>query len=734
MSQKSGSDGKDNESTFGRRGYLKTVGASLASAGAIGAMSDSAKAAEYETITLSSGEYQSFSLGSGDTLENVLIDATASGADVSIRAYGDDWAIRNVGIKGEFDVGDATGGIKYVLAAEGNGVIENVYLGDGHADGIWKGAMISGPDHDGHIDIRNCHVARWTANACYCAGPGRLRGPGKTDGQGGDYTFENCYFENNNISHLRLAADGTEVLNCTFVNTGDVPPHPNTSTGDSGVVNSRAIYTGYGDPSQVITVRNCDVEITDNNTNGAASAFVSGDHSTYGELSTVDVDDSQVLGDVRGDNVDIGSNVGSNPNTSIPDGVPQTAEEAASGTSGDGSTGGGGSGSDDGSTDDGSDGSDGGDSDPVEQISVSGDDASTVASYSFTVGEYVEQTTTNGATIDPEDSVSGTTAEGTVAGGLDSFDFAGEILALSIDGPATVTVNGTEVNPSDYPGTIESEPDLPHALAIEGTDAQIVTEYRLEVSDSIKQNTNNGATIDPEDSVSGGVAKGTVAGGIDSFDFAGEIVAFSLDGAATVTLDGSEIDPAEYPDSTDADPTTHVLSIDGAAASEVVEYTLVASEPLEQTTANGASIDANDEVIGTTAKGTVAGGTDSFAFTGDVQALEVDGAATVTLDGSEIDPAAYPGIGAVSHTLSIEGSDWRRTAKYSMTTTGPIEQTTANGATIDPNDKVSGTTASGTVAGGIDSFRFFGSVVQFEVGDAATIVLDGNEVDPSNLG
>ncbi|MFD1514280.1 hypothetical protein [Halomarina rubra] len=698
-------------------------------------MTDTASAAEYETITLSSGERQSYRLGSGDTLENVLIDASAPEADVAIRAEGDGWAIRNVGIKGRFDIGASTGGIKYVISAEGNGVIENVYMGDGHEDGIWKGAMISGPDHAGHIDIRNCNVAHWTANAIYAAGSGRITEPGKTDGQGGNYTFENCFFKNNNIAHLRLAADGTEVIGCTFVNSSDVPGHPNTSGGDSGVVNSRGIYTGYGDPSQIITVRDCDVRITDNNTNGAASAFVSGSHSTYGELSTIDVQDSQVMGDIRGDHVEVDSSVGSSPDTSVPSGVPKTAVEAASsGETTDGGSGG---------SDDGSDGGDGSDS-TGDTLSITGNDSSTVAEYSFTIDGPVEQTTANDATIDPEDSVEGSTAQGTVAGGTDSFTVGGDIVAFAIDSGPTVTLGGTEINPDDYPDSVDSgsgdssEGDI---ISFDGTSATEQVSYSLTVGDTLEKSTANGASINSGDTVSGSTAEGVVYGGVDSYEFTGDLLAISLDGTVPVTVNGTEIDPADYSDSGSDDSGTSVLSINGLDSSEVAEYTFTIDGSVEQTTANDATIDSEDSVEGSTAQGTVAGGTDSFEVGGDITAFSLDGAATVTLDGTEVNPADYPDTTDDSsseteeaRTMSIDGTDWKRTAHYELTVSGSLEQTTANNATIDSNDDVSGSTADGTVAGGTDSFEFTGEVTTFSLKGPAVVTIDGDQVDVDTLG
>ncbi|PSP76141.1 hypothetical protein BRC81_13360 [Halobacteriales archaeon QS_1_68_20] len=62
---------------------------------------------------------------------------------------------------------------------------------------------------------------------------------------------------------------------------------------------------------------------------------VSDDHDTYGELTEVHFHDScEIVGRTIGDYVIVDSGVGNDPDTSVPDGVPTTPEEAASGGGG----------------------------------------------------------------------------------------------------------------------------------------------------------------------------------------------------------------------------------------------------------------------------------------------------------------------------------------------------------------------------------------------------------------
>ncbi|MFC6990565.1 hypothetical protein ACFQH3_01425 [Haladaptatus sp. GCM10025707] len=632
MERRSGEKLGKNDKLIDRRDYLKVLGSSVVAASAVSAASGTAAAAEYDTITVGQNERRSISVGSGETLENVLIDVSASGADLLIRAEGDNWTIRNVGIKGQFDVGEDNG-YGYVFRFDGNGLIENVYLGDGFKWGISsKGAMLSGPEHAGHVTIRNCYVAGWSDNAIYAAGSGRVSGPGQTDGQGGNYTFENCYFRDNNISHLRLAADGTTVRGCVFHNTGNVRPEMNTSAGDSDVVNSRGIYTGYGDPSQVITVEDCDFNLTGTNTCStdewdysicSSSVAQSSTHSTYGDCSTVSIENSRINGRTIGEFVEVRSSTETGPdapNISVPAGVPQSAEEAA----GDSAS------STDSTTTTSDSITDTTDTSTGSVLSITGADGQ-VTNYEFAVTGSLEKSDANNATIDSGDELSGSSATGAVAGGTDSYVFEGDFTTFTLDGAATVTVDGTEVDPADLV-TAEST-DEPDVLSITGDQSSSVVRYEVTVSDEITKTTANDATKDPSDDISGTTAEGAVGGGTDSYEIVGDILNLTLDGPATVTLNGTEIDPSDF-------GFDNVITISGGSPQNQLEYEFSVSDGLQKSDANNATIDSEDQISGTTAAGKVAGGSDSYTFAGEITSF--DGAAdlTVTVNGSAVDPSS----------------------------------------------------------------------------------------------
>src|SRR6056297_2572493 len=114
-----------------RRSFLGAASAGVASAVGLSALATgSGDAAEYRTVTVPAGATENFSLGSGDTLENVLIDVTADGAGVSIRAQGDGWTIRNVGVKGPNNTG-ANKLFVPSVSEGGSALVENFYIGDG---------------------------------------------------------------------------------------------------------------------------------------------------------------------------------------------------------------------------------------------------------------------------------------------------------------------------------------------------------------------------------------------------------------------------------------------------------------------------------------------------------------------------------------------------------------------------------------------------------------------------
>ncbi|WP_135828735.1 right-handed parallel beta-helix repeat-containing protein [Halorussus halobius] len=498
-----------------RRSFLGAAGAGVASALGVGALTGGASAAEYETVTVSSGQTENFSLGSGDTLENVLIDVTADGAGVSIRASGDDWTIRNVGVKGPNDSGPEKLFVPSVSAG-GSALVENFYIGDGTSimggsrqGGVWVAAN----DHRGELTFRNVNIGHWADNGLYGSGPGLQLGD-----SGGVVKVENSIAKNNNIAGFRLSGDGSYVKNSTIVSTDDVP---SASFG----TNSRGIWAkDTGD----VLVENCDIVMTGPDATHAVRA-------SHGASATVR--NCRVTGEYYGDVST--ENVTGDPTTAAPEGCPTTAEEAASGSSSAGT----GSSSGVESSDDADDEQT--TTDPDEDAAgavlelVSGSNASN-AGYEFTVeGSVTRRTSADDVAAESGDEVAengdGTVTVSGVAGNGygDSFLVDGDVVSMDLDESQwTLRYDGAEVAVDDLV--------LPNKLVVDGSNhPRVACSYTFEVSGQARKSAALGSVND-YDTVSDGEISGRIIGGTDGYRFSGEITGFDLDGPARVRVeDGS---------------------------------------------------------------------------------------------------------------------------------------------------------------------------------------------------
>jgi hypothetical protein len=96
-------------------------------------------------------------------------------------------------------------------------------------------------------------------------------------------------------------------------------------------------------------------------------------------------------------------------------------------------------------------------------------------------------------------------------------------------------------------------------------------------------------------------------------------------------------------------------------------------------------------------------------------------------------PAPDPvGIGP-SHTLTIASNGGRSTYRFEVDA-DLFLRTVENDATVDPNDVISGTTATGQVGkGGHDSYVFGGELRSIDVDGDATVTLDGGPVEAAGV-
>ncbi len=405
-------------------------------------------------------------------------------------------------------------------------------------------------------------------------------------------------------------------------------------------------------------------------------------------------------------------------------------------------------------------------------------------SYQFSVSGALEKGDAMGA-ADPNDIVSGNTATGQGGdGGIDSYEFSGEILAFDLDGDVTVYLDGERVNPDQFPE---------NTLSIVSNSGRY--SYQFSVSGEIEKSDAMGASIDANDTVKGHIATGQGGGGgIDSYGFSGEILALELDGDAIAYLNGDPLDVSPFPSadvfsiegngwlteyafSTNGDVTEYsgLSSEDSIAGSGVTgairagrdnyfitgditdlslsntarlfldEREVDVSEFLPNVVAfdgDGSRTDYSFSVSGGVAPtrrptsedeidiergrvtGAVGGGKDSYVFSGELTDISVVGDAEVTLNGEVID------VG-LPHTLSIAGNSGRYAYQFSVS--GALKKGDAMGA-ADPNDIVSGNTATGQGGdGGIDSYAFSGDITEFSLRGDATVYLDGDEIDLARL-
>ncbi|WP_247004887.1 hypothetical protein [Halosolutus gelatinilyticus] len=292
-----------------RRNYVRslaTVAAATATAGVAGTTAADEK---YETIP---AENQSITVGDGETWENKLIDMT-TGQDITINAQGSEWTIRNIGFQGKnvSGTGSATFG---VADTGGTSTIENVYLGDGSDDrnatshGYGQTAVWVNPIHSGHLDIKNVNIQSFADNAIYASAPGL---PGK--GGGGTVHIDSSFAANCYVSHYRLGSEGSKVTNS------------NVLINDDG-------YEGRGiwawTPG-TIKVEGCQLEMNGHHT--AIDAGANG-NATSVVVSETDYDKQAGIAEHAGSAVKLKDDVGTDPEASIPDGVPTSPEEAANGS------------------------------------------------------------------------------------------------------------------------------------------------------------------------------------------------------------------------------------------------------------------------------------------------------------------------------------------------------------------------------------------------------------------
>ncbi|THE64856.1 hypothetical protein D8Y22_10825 [Salinadaptatus halalkaliphilus] len=288
-----------------RRNYVRSLAAVATAATSIGVAGTAGAEDDYEVIE---AQGQRITIDDGETWEHKLVDMT-TGQDITITAQGSDWTIRNVGFHGA-NTSNAGSGTFGIADGGGSSTVENVYLGDGSSEGNGapnghgETAFWVNPDHAGHIDFENVNIQGFADNAIYASAPGNAGG--------GTVHIDRSFAANCYVSHFRLATEGSKVTNSSVYVDDD---------GYQG----RGIWAWA---PGTIEVENCQLEMNGNN--------VAIDAGANGQATTVDVRETDYgevagIGENAGSTVELADDVGTDPEAVIPDGVPTSAEAAATG-------------------------------------------------------------------------------------------------------------------------------------------------------------------------------------------------------------------------------------------------------------------------------------------------------------------------------------------------------------------------------------------------------------------
>lgn len=171
-----------------------------------------------ETIELEEGEHYTEEVRDGETFRDVRFDLSAPDTAVTITARGDDWSIRNVALDGVTDGGDSPcNALNLAVEADGEGLVENVYLGDGSDGGCGprgRSAIYISERHEGIVNIRDCHIANWEADGIYGNRPGGVE---EEYGDGGTVRIENCWISENEDRNIALSTVGSDIRHTRIV-------------------------------------------------------------------------------------------------------------------------------------------------------------------------------------------------------------------------------------------------------------------------------------------------------------------------------------------------------------------------------------------------------------------------------------------------------------------------------------------------------------------------------------
>ncbi|MFC6718279.1 hypothetical protein ACFQGT_11620 [Natrialbaceae archaeon GCM10025810] len=277
-----------------RRSYVRSLAAVATATTAIGAAGTAAAQSGEPEVIEAAGETQT--LEGGDVLENVIIDFS-NGNYHTITVTGDA-TIRNVGFKGTHEHDQNP----IVVTGDGEVLIENVYLGDGcvrpsSVSSHGQVGIFAHREFSGELTIRRCNIQNWPNNGVYASAPDK--------GGQGTVHIENCYGKNNYVSCFRIGSSGSTITDSIALNDGE------------GRYTGRPVWLWGSD----VTVDGGQFQ------SGSYGGAIHIKGSTQATVKNT-VHDGYSGSPATEENVDAS---GAGIDTSIPDDIPRSPEEAAGG-------------------------------------------------------------------------------------------------------------------------------------------------------------------------------------------------------------------------------------------------------------------------------------------------------------------------------------------------------------------------------------------------------------------
>jgi hypothetical protein len=635
--EQNGSTNRTDDGTIDRRSYLKLAGVATATvaAGTAAAsqsssrtlgVSDGERIDSYlegigdgETVTIPEGTY-TFSgatisaddvtiKGDGATLVShganrlnirgsnwefggVTFDQTGDSNQVMIFPSGSGWRLHSCAWVGELSAGNY---LIYPELTEGSQAeIDRCWFGDGVSDDRSESAIVGFGAIHGELWIRRSYFYQ---NGVYGLDTAHM-----PDMQG-TINFDRNYFENCYLSCMRAGnayGKTARIKDCVVLYDSRAETPAVQSTGQKAF---RGIWAFWGE----VTVEDTDV------TNPFGPALVTS--SNHGSPS-ITMTGGNLSGSVVG-NVTVADDVGNDPSTTPPDECVTSAAEAVAINGGGAPT-----------TEPEPDG--------VLFELVASDDAQSAA-YQFAVDGNVSKHTTGDNAADANDEITensdGTVGVAGVAGNGygDAYYVDGEVTELDLD-PAKWTLywDGGEVARDDLVTDTPNDgtSELPHTLSIVAETDDVVN-YEFTVTEQARKSTARDASKNPNDQIDDGVVTGSIAGGVDSYEFDGKISSFSIDGNATVYLDDGQVAPSDL---NDGSKYSGKLVLDGTAhPRRASTYEFTVDGDVRKSGMLG-SLNPFDSISGNTVSGRVVNGKDGYSISGEIVSFNIDGRATINYE------------------------------------------------------------------------------------------------------